>query len=331
MDGHPENRMMKSAWTPRPLVTALMCVYNTPPGYLRTAAISILEQSHDDFEFLIIDDGSTNSATKEELCRLAAEDRRIRLLHHSNIGLTRSLNRGLELAQGEWVARQDSDDWSEPDRLARQLEFLQVHPDVDLCGSNAWTHQESGRPLWSTQLPEQHQDILASFEQRNPFVHGSVLFRASRARQLGGYREQFRCSQDFDFFWRFAESTRVANLPSALYHYRYTGGSVSATKAAAQAIAHRAAYKLAAARRSGAHEDVQAAFEEAQKEMTSETAHKAALKQADHRLLAGDYIAAGRAFRMLLFDRPWSVIGWAKCARWVVFRAAPSLRQECFR
>jgi glycosyltransferase involved in cell wall biosynthesis len=323
--------MLKQHWTPRPPVTVLMAVFNTPAEELRTAAFSICEQTWRDFEFLILDDGSTNPQTIQELQAIAQSDPRVRLERHSNIGLTRSLNRGLELARGKWIARQDGDDWSEPTRLARQLEYLRRSSRVELCGTNAWTHQRTGRRLWPTRLPENHEDILAAFETRNPFVHGAAMFLSSRARELGGYREQFRCSQDFDFFWRFAGAARVANLRDALYHYRYSGSAVSATRAYEQAMAHAAALKLAASRRAGLAEDVESAFADARQEMAQNAGYRAALKQADHLLLAGEYRQAGQAFCDLLRARPWSGIAWGKLARWVVFSTLPPLRQGCFR
>src|SRR4051794_29608800 len=115
-----------------PKVTVLLAVYNGE-RYLREAIDSILGQTFQDFEFLIINDGSTDS-TREII--LSYHDPRIRLVdNEDNIGQTRSLNRGLALAAGQFVARQDADDISEPERLASQVAFLEIHPEVVLLGT----------------------------------------------------------------------------------------------------------------------------------------------------------------------------------------------------
>ena len=133
-------------------------------------------------------------------------------------------------ARGKWIARQDGDDWSEPDRLERQMTFLAAHPGVVLCGTAAWRHREDGSRLWRARVAESHAAILAALERGNPFFHGSVVFLKSAAERMGGYREQFPCSQDYDLFWRLAEAGEAANLGEALYHYRYCAGSVSASR-----------------------------------------------------------------------------------------------------
>src|SRR5262249_9769576 len=161
-------------------------------------------------------------------------------VHKSHRGLTLSLNRGLRIARGELIARQDADDWSDPRRLQRQVEFFTAHPKTVLCGTNAWMHQASGRPLWRTRLPQTHAEIAAALEQRNPFVHGACMFRREAALKLEGYRAELKCSQDYDFFWRLSERGETANLDEPLYHYRFSGGSVSSGKAESQALAHHA-------------------------------------------------------------------------------------------
>ena len=198
------------------MVTVLMAVRDTPAGMLRQAIVSIREQTLRDFEFLILDDGSQRADTLAELETQAAADSRIRVERGPPRGLTRTLNRGLALAKGDWIARQDADDWSEPQRLERQAAFLRERPGVALCGTNAWTHRDDGRPLWPTRLPQECEAIREALWWGNPFVHGSVMFRATAAR----YREEFACAQDYDFFWRLCDASGGANLAEPLYHYR---------------------------------------------------------------------------------------------------------------
>jgi Glycosyl transferase family 2 len=319
----------------RKMVTVLMSVYNTPPRMLARAVPSILDQSVRGFEFLILDDGSTDLSTVACLAAFAAADSRIRLLLEPHRGLTATLNRGLDLARGELIARQDADDWSEPRRLERQVAYLSGHPEIALLGSAAWTHQDDETPLWPVRMPLTQEPILEAFWRGNPFVHGAVMFRASAARALGGYREELPCSQDYDFFWRLAQSAGAANLGEPLYHYRYSAHSVSAHRAVEQARAHAAARLLAQARFRGEAEDVAGALECVAK--ACEGGHKpsvikqAALKQADHLMLAGCYRAAAAVYWTLAHSRPASFLAWAKLLRLACFSLAPPARRLCFR
>jgi tetratricopeptide (TPR) repeat protein len=320
--------MVKHAVTPP--VTVLMAVYDPPLAMLEQAMDSILGQTFADFEFLIVDDRSRDPVVRGFLAQRAKSDPRIRVAEEPHRGLTASLNRGLALARGLWIARQDADDWSEPERLARQVEFFRAHPETTVLGTNAWTHQQDGRPLWRLRLPAQHRDILRRLPRGNPFVHGSVMFPRAAAVAAGGYREEFRCSQDYDFLWRLAERGRAANLIDALYHYRYASGSVSASRAGEQAQAHRAIQRLGAARLQGEREDAAGALAEAGIATTPESLD-ALLKQADHLMLAGDYRRAGAAYSKLLAAHPEKFLAWAKLARLGIFRTFPWLREACFR
>lgn len=313
-------------------LTVLMTVRDTPPALLDQAIDSILGQTFPDFEFLILDDGSGNEEVRSRLARRADRDGRICLAWEPHRGVTATLNLGLKRARGEFVARQDADDWSEPQRLERQLAFLRAHPETALCGCNTWRHQRDGTPLWRSRLPRTHEEILRAFSKGNPFVHGSTMFRCEAALEIGGYREAFPCSQDYDFFWRLAEAWDAANLPEALYHYRYAGGSVSADRAAEQACVEDAAHRLAATRRRGEREDVAAALSAAGDKLSRNGGKfRAALKQADHLMLAGEYAAAGRAYATLLRSHPESALGWGKLLRWAVFATVPPARRACFR
>lgn len=314
------------------MVTVHMNVYDTPAGLLRQAIDSIRRQTFRDFEFLIVDDGSRDSQTLRELERQAAADRRIRLERGAHAGVPRMLNRGLALAARPLVARQDADDWSDPERLEQQVAFLAAHPRLVLCGSNAWTHRNDGRQLWPTRLPETEDQIRQAFWRKNPFVHGSTMFRTAAARELGGYREAFPYASDYDFLWRLAEVGGAVNLPQPLYHYRYSSGAVSVHRAGEQARAHRAAQILAQSRWLAIPEDVERALDLADETVgTGAGVLQAALKQADHSMLAGDCGSAGRAFAALVAAHPGTPLAWGKLARWAVFSALPPARRMCFR
>jgi glycosyltransferase involved in cell wall biosynthesis len=314
------------------MMTVLMTVFNTPSGMLDTAIWSIRRQTFQHFEFLIIDDGSESPDTRSVLVRHASEDPRIRLAWEPHRGLTASLNRGLALASGEWIARQDADDWSEPDRLEHQLAYFHADTSLEVCGTNALGHREDGSPLWATHLPETAQAISQALWHGNPFVHGSTMFRRESALGIGGYRTQFPCAQDYDFFWRLSEKGRVLNVPLPLYHYRYTGGAVSARKAGEQARAHRATQRLAKARHRREPENIEAELAEARRELSASQAPlRVELKQADHRMLAGDLWGACRAYLRLLAVNPQSGLAWGKLARFAIFATFPPAREACFR
>ncbi len=317
--------------TPKPAVTVLMAVYDPPLEMLDQALESILCQTFTDFEFLIVDDGSRSPVVRRFLAQRAKYDVRIRIAGEPHRGLTASLNRGLALARGTWIARQDADDWSEPVRLERQMEYVGAHPDTTVLGTGSWTHQQNGRPLWPLRLPTTYADILVWLPRGNPFVHGSVIFPRAAAVSAGGYREEFHCSQDYDFLWRLAERGNAANLAEPLYHYRYTSASVSASRAAEQARAHRAIQRLAVARQNHQPEDVAGALAAALASARDEHSFSALLKQADHLMLAGDYRHAWTAYSKLLKSKPQDPLAWAKLARLGVFSAFPRLREACFR
>ena len=116
----------------------------------------MLRQTFSDFEFLVLDDGSRSEPTRSCLARRAAGGRAHPRSARSLTGGADSdrSNLGLKRARGELIARQDADDWSEPERLERQIVFLRAHPEIALCGCDAWRHQQNGTLLWRTRLPE---------------------------------------------------------------------------------------------------------------------------------------------------------------------------------
>ena len=221
-----------------------------------------MAQTFGDFELLLLDDGSEDPGTLAALKRSLELDARVRVCREPHRGLTASLNIGIRIAEGQLIARHDADDWSDPPRLDRQTDYLRAHPHTSVVGTAAWMHQQGGRRLWRVDLPLTPSDIIASFWTRNPFVHGSVMFRKDDALWAGGYREELRCSQDYDFFWRLSEGGRGANLAEALYHYRFTPGSVSAARAVEQAPWRTAlpAFLLPPAK-GGEPEDIEEALE----------------------------------------------------------------------
>jgi len=210
-----------------PRITVLMAVYNGE-RHLREAVDSILQQSFGDFEFLIFDDGSTDNT--RDLLR-TYDDRRIRLIDNgTNLGLTRTLNRGMRIAAGEFLARQDADDVSAPERLEKQLSFLDAHRDVVMVGSWYKKIDETGQPLGDRALPSDPTDLRFCLLFYCPFVHSAVMFRRDSVLSGAGlYDETIHYAQDHDLWSRIARRDSVANLPEYLLSYRIADLSMSST------------------------------------------------------------------------------------------------------
>ena len=217
-----------------PLVTVLMPVRNGA-AHLRAALDSILAQTFADFELLVLDDGSTD-ATPDIL--RAVTDSRVRVVTNpQNLGLVPTLNRGLELARGSLIARQDHDDISLPTRLQRQVEYLRSHPDCALVGTEAIQTDAAGRKAFRLLRPSAAESIRWYLCFDNAFIHSSVMFRSEVVLQeCGGYPLSLH-SEDYALWSRIARKHLTANLPESLLLYREhqssVTGSMSATAAAA--------------------------------------------------------------------------------------------------
>jgi glycosyl transferase family 2 len=208
-----------------PRVSVVMAVRDGGP-YLPQAVDSILAQTFTDFEFVIIDDGSTD-ATPEVLQRYQQADSRVRVHHQEHAGLTASLNRGCGRARGAYLARMDADDIAFPARLGRQVEFLDQHPQVALVGSAVVRIDELGREIKRSECPTSHSEIVRALAQYNCFTHPTVMLRRDMLEAVGGYREAYRQAQDYDLWLRLAERHELANLADPLLYYRVYADQVS--------------------------------------------------------------------------------------------------------
>ena len=200
-----------------------MCVYNGE-AHLREAVESILEQTFKDFELVIVEDGSTDS-TWEILNEYAAQDSRIVLSRNDkNLGLERSLNRGLAMTRGEYFARQDADDISLSNRLELQTHFLDTHPKVGALGTAVEFINEEGICLWKDYLPVDHESLRALFLINNFMHHSTLMARRTLMQDLGGYNVNLRYAEDYDLWWRLSRISRLANLPNVLLKRRIDDG-----------------------------------------------------------------------------------------------------------
>jgi len=207
-----------------PAVSVVMSTHNDA-AYLPLAVESIMQQTFQDYEFIIIDDASTDG-TPEIL--QAFTDPRIRVSTHREVcGLTRTLNEAVAMARGCYIARMDGDDISLPARFERQVALLDAHPEIGMVGTaymfitgeNTVTNAES--------VYGADADIRAHLLHRNCFGHGTVMMRKTVFDGVGGYDETYRFAQDYDLWLRIAERSALANIPEALYCWRRTAGNIT--------------------------------------------------------------------------------------------------------
>lgn len=202
-----------------PAISVAMSVYNNAP-YLGEAIRSIRGQSFTDFEFLIVDDGSTDGSGAI-LDDAAAQDPRIRVIHQNNRGLIASLNRLAEEARAPWIARMDGDDISRPDRFALQLAFLETHPGYTVLGGNNVLIGPDGRRIeQGGAKPTTDEQMTANLEFGPLISHPAAFIHRETLLRIGGYRAAYRHCEDYDLWLRMAEAGKLANLPDILVEYR---------------------------------------------------------------------------------------------------------------
>ena len=207
------------AFVYQPLVSILTPVFNTPVRWLRECIESVLTQTYENCELILIDDHSTDPETLRCLTELAASDSRIILAKdEKRRGISAASNRGLALAQGDWVGFLDHDDLLEPDALFQNVKWLQDHPDADLIYSDEdkLTEQGFDSPIFK---PDWSPDYFLSCN----YVCHFTLIRRELIKQVGGFRSKFDGAQDYDLFLRVIEQTnRIDHIPRVLYHWRRT-------------------------------------------------------------------------------------------------------------
>jgi glycosyltransferase involved in cell wall biosynthesis len=219
-----------------PLISVCMPVYNAY-RYVAEAVESILNQTLGDFEFLIIDGGSTDGSL-EILKHYAARDPRIRLLSQTTRGIVPALNELLDQSQGEFIARMDADDISLPGRFEHQVDYLRAHPECLLVGCRAWYCDAEGDPLSEYPTLEGHNAIDAfHFEMKGPaLIHPSIMMRRDAVFAVGKYRGSY--AEDVDLYLRLAEHGRLDRVPQFLLNYRVHGTNLSFSAAVREPSYH---------------------------------------------------------------------------------------------
>lgn len=234
-----------------PLLSVVMTVYNEADR-LPTTLESIRRQTFTDYELIIIDDSS-----KDNTWQILSSIDHPRLRIHRNIpnrGQTASLKSALSLASGQYIARHDAQDSSDPDRFKKQLNYLKRHPSTALIGSQIDWVDAAGGLVRHFDYPTVHAEIVERMKTKNSFGHGAVMMRRDAFSQVGGYREEFRLAQDYDLWLRLSEKFEVANLKDTLYKMRFSSRMASVARNAEQSAYAALARQLAIERAEHGHE-----------------------------------------------------------------------------
>jgi|CoawatStandDraft_6_1074263.scaffolds.fasta_scaffold03566_5 glycosyltransferase involved in cell wall biosynthesis len=198
-------------------ISVVMSVFNGEK-YLSRALDSILSQSHTNFEFIVINDGS-NDGTFEILENYS--DKRLKVFHMENQGLAGSLNHAISIAQNEYIARMDADDISHQDRLKLQLKFLVDNPEIDIIGSHVNIIDENDCLLFKKIAPLSNKKITDLLPLQSCIMHSTFMLKKDIYIELGCYRKVFKYAQDYDFLLRaLSKELCFANLPDVCLSYR---------------------------------------------------------------------------------------------------------------
>ncbi len=208
-------------------ISVIMSIYSEPIEWISEAIDSILDQTFSDFELIIINDKPNREENGVLLSEYQKKDNRIVVVsNEENIGLTKSLNKGLKVAKGKYIARMDADDISLPTRFERQFVFMEENKDVVVCGANV---RYFGKKTVTIEYPHQNQDFFIFI--RNPFAHPTVMIRASVIKDNRLlYNENYRYAQDYEFWSRIACYGKFHNIQEILLKYRVDNQQISRSK-----------------------------------------------------------------------------------------------------
>ncbi|MDD5712915.1 MAG: glycosyltransferase [Smithellaceae bacterium] len=202
-----------------PLVSVVMPVYNRV-NFLADSIESILGQTYSHFEFIIVDDGSTDGS-RDIIAAYAKQDKRVRIIFNNQPDYTGAMNDGVRIAEGQWIARMESDDIALPERLAMSLVWAD-HRGLDVCGGQVETFGAEGPILW---FPEDHKTIEREFLFRCPMLHPTIIVRSTILKDnLYAANCVF---DDYELFSRLVTHYRLGNTPQVLLRYRRHGGQAS--------------------------------------------------------------------------------------------------------
>ncbi len=208
----------------RQKITVLMPAYNAGK-YIREAITSVLEQTHREFELMVVNDGSTDDTVSVVL---SFDDPRISIVNKEHEGIAEALNTGLQLADSYYIARFDADDVCMPDRLEKQFNFLEDHPDYVLVGSDAKYIIENGDFLFNFKcIAHSNDEIQNNMYVYCPFIHSSVMYKKDDVIRAGGYNSNAHHFEDYLLWTSLSKMGKMQNLRESLLKVRFNPASVT--------------------------------------------------------------------------------------------------------
>lgn len=212
-------------------ISVIMSIYNEEIDEIKDSVESILNQTFREFEFIIIIDNPLKKEIIDLIKNYIKQDDRIKMIiNPQNLGLANSLNRGLEIAKGDYIVRMDADDISLNNRLAKQIKYLDENLDVDLIGTQGIKINELKEEIGYFKVPTNYNDIKSILRSKNCFIHPSLMFRTKILEKVRGYRN-FPCAQDYDFILRIEENNfKICNLEENLIKYKVRENSITKEK-----------------------------------------------------------------------------------------------------
>jgi len=232
-----------------PIVSVVMSVFNGE-RFLREAVESILDQSFTEFEFIVVDDGSTDGSASildsSQNC-----DARVKVHYHEHGGLIESLNQGCRLAQGKYIARMDADDIASKNRLSWQVDYMEAHPEIGVLGGAVEWIDATGKSLQTCRYPAGDREIKAHLLHGCALWHPTVLLRREVFVWAGGYRKIVVDAEDYDLWLRIADGFQLGNLEAVVLKYRIHSHQTSFRKLKQQSLSILAAQVSASRRRNG--------------------------------------------------------------------------------
>jgi glycosyltransferase involved in cell wall biosynthesis len=212
--------------TKAPRVSVILPVYNAEK-FLRPALESILEQTFTELEVIAVDDGSRDKSW-ELLQEYARADTRVRIFQNAeNLKLSKTLNRAISEARGEYVARMDSDDISLPGRVRIQVEYMDAHPKVGVSGGSMQIMNEQGALIGVRRYHLTDAEIRKHLFRYSPFSHPTIILRQSVLAQAGGYDHSFNPAEDYELYFRLGRISKFGNVPQTLLQYRVVPKSMT--------------------------------------------------------------------------------------------------------
>lgn len=202
------------------MISVIMSVYNAEK-YLAESIESILNQTYLNFEFIIINDKSSDKSLDIIKKYQSIDDRLVLINNDENLGLTKNLNKAIKVSKGDFIARMDADDISESNRFEKQIIFLNKNPEIGVLGTCAIDIDETGNLLGERDVPLSHKEILNKIHKVNPICHPSVMFRKELVQDINWYNENYKVVQDYDLWFRCAANNiTLQNLKERLLRYR---------------------------------------------------------------------------------------------------------------